>query len=157
MKIIDIVKKPEKAYDIDFEKEESKIFFDLCNAIYRNCDIRSIVNAYFKNTDSLYNQLDEKWHNTITHNILVGRTIKGVFIRSLNSFKLSDYIDYDTPGFYDEQLSVIDPDLISAITNNKFKYRKRKEDNKTNVFMLSSAFGIQRSINIVKRFNDLFH
>ena len=91
MKIIDIVKKPEKAYDIDFEKEESKIFFDLCNAIYRNCDIRSIVNAYFKNTDSLYNQLDEKWHNTITHNILVGRTIKGVFIRSLNSFKLSDY------------------------------------------------------------------
>lgn len=92
MKIIDTVKKPEKAYDIDFEKEESKIFFDLCNAIYRNCDIRSIVNAYFKNTDSLYNQLDEKWHNTITHNILVGRTIKGVFIRSLNSFKLSDYI-----------------------------------------------------------------
>lgn len=28
-------------------------------------------------------------------------------------------IDYDTPGFYDEQLSVIDPDLISAITDNK--------------------------------------
>lgn len=29
------------------------------------------------------------------------------------------YIDYDTPGFYDEQLSVIDPDLISAILDNK--------------------------------------
>ena len=47
--------------------------------------------------------------------------------------------------------------ICNRVINNKFKYRKRKEDNKTNVFMLSSAFGIQRSINIVKRFNDLFH
>ena len=29
------------------------------------------------------------------------------------------YIDYDNPGFYDEQLSVIDPELISAIINNR--------------------------------------
>ena len=29
------------------------------------------------------------------------------------------YIDYDSPGFYDEQLSVIDPDLISAIKENR--------------------------------------
>ena len=28
-------------------------------------------------------------------------------------------IDYDTPGFYDEQLSVIDSDLIEAIKNNR--------------------------------------
>lgn len=29
------------------------------------------------------------------------------------------YIDYDTPGFYDEQLTSIDPDLVMAIKNNK--------------------------------------
>lgn len=29
------------------------------------------------------------------------------------------YIDYEAPGFYDEQMSVIDPDLVMAIKNNK--------------------------------------
>lgn len=29
------------------------------------------------------------------------------------------YIDYEEPGFYDEQMSVIDPDLITAIKNNQ--------------------------------------
>ena len=29
------------------------------------------------------------------------------------------YIEYDTPGFYDEQLATIDPDLVSAIKDNR--------------------------------------
>lgn len=29
------------------------------------------------------------------------------------------YIDYESPGFYDEQMSIIDPDLIMAIKENK--------------------------------------
>lgn len=29
------------------------------------------------------------------------------------------YIEYDTPGFYDEQLTTIDPDLVSAIKDNR--------------------------------------
>ena len=38
------------------------------------------------------------------------------------------YIDYDSPGFYDEQMSVIDPDLVGAIKNNElFKPDSNKE------------------------------
>lgn len=38
------------------------------------------------------------------------------------------YIDYDSPGFYDEQMSVIDPDLVGAIKNNElFKPDSDKE------------------------------
>lgn len=38
------------------------------------------------------------------------------------------YIDYDSPGFYDEQMSVIDPDLVAAIKNNElFKPDSNKE------------------------------
>lgn len=38
------------------------------------------------------------------------------------------YIDYDSPGFYDEQMSVIDPDLVAAIKNNElFKPDSDKE------------------------------
>lgn len=38
------------------------------------------------------------------------------------------YIDYDNPGFYDEQMSVIDPDLVGAIKNNElFKPDSDKE------------------------------
>ena len=29
------------------------------------------------------------------------------------------YIDYENPGFYDEQMSVIDPDLVNAIYENR--------------------------------------
>lgn len=29
------------------------------------------------------------------------------------------YIDYDKPGFYDEQMTVIDPDLVAAIHDNR--------------------------------------
>ena len=46
--------------------------------------------------------------------------------------------------------------ICNRVINNKFKYRKRIEDSKKNVFMLSSAFGIQRSINIVRSFNEMF-
>lgn len=38
------------------------------------------------------------------------------------------YIDYDSPGFYDEQMSVIEPDLVGAIKNNElFKPDSDKE------------------------------
>jgi len=73
----------------------------------------------FKYDKTFYRALEECNMKYFKSNMTCGKLITQPFTLFTTRPEKYYYIEYEAPGFYDDQMTVIDPDLISAIMDNR--------------------------------------
>lgn len=73
----------------------------------------------FRYDKTFYRALEECDMKYFKSNMTCGKRITQPFTLFTSRPEEYYYIDYEAPGLYDEQMSVIDPDLVIAINENK--------------------------------------
>ena len=73
----------------------------------------------FRYDKTFFRAIEECDMRYFKSNMTCGKRITQPFTLFTSRPEAYYYVDYEAPGFYDDQLSVIDPDLISAIRDNR--------------------------------------
>ena len=106
----------------------NSIFTNKGSYVYIGQPIQLPATFIFKYDRTFFRAVEERDLSYFKEHATCGRLIDQPFTLFSTRREKYYYIDYEAPGFYDEQLSVIDPDLVLAIKDNKlFEPGDRKE------------------------------
>lgn len=98
---------------------KNDVFTNTGSYVYVGQPIELPATFGFRYDKTFYRAIEECDMKYFKSNMTCGKRITQPFTLFTTRPEEYYYIDYEAPGFYDEQMSVIDPDLISAIKNNR--------------------------------------
>lgn len=98
---------------------KNNIFTNTGSYVYIGQSIELPGTFGFKYDKTFYRAIEECNMKYFKSNMTCGKRITQPFTLFTSRPEEYYYIDYEAPGFYDDQMSVIDPDLVAAINNNK--------------------------------------
>lgn len=98
---------------------KNSVFNNTGSYVYVGQPIELPATFGFRYDKTFFRAIEECDIKYFKSNMTCGKRITQPFTLFTTRPEAYYYIEYEAPGFYDDQMSVIDPDLISAIKNNK--------------------------------------
>lgn len=98
---------------------KNSVFTNTGSYVYIGQPIELPATFGFRYDKTFFRAVEECDMRYFKSNMTSGRRITQPFTLFTSRPEEYYYVEYEAPGFYDEQITTIDPDLVSAINNNK--------------------------------------